>query len=146
MTSQWEPAPSHWEGCDFPLGRLRLPTGKSQTSNWEGCDFPVGISQIPLGNPTGSFSGGEWDFQRSSKPLRCAFRITHATFMRAPTEGSHLHHSFLHALSRRALYYEIETTAFAWMLSSFRPYPLPTSQTVDRTEGWAYLECGSACL
>ena len=45
VTSQWEPAPSHWEGCDFP----------------------VGASQIPLGNPTGSFSGGEWDFQRAAR-------------------------------------------------------------------------------
>ena len=45
VTSQWEPAPSQWEGCDFP----------------------VGASQIPLGNPTGSFSGGEWDFQRAAR-------------------------------------------------------------------------------
>ena len=27
-TSQWEPAPSHWEGCDFPVGASQIPLGK----------------------------------------------------------------------------------------------------------------------
>ena len=38
-------------------------------SHWEGwgSDFPEGASQIPLGNPAGSFSGGEWDFQRAAR-------------------------------------------------------------------------------
>ena len=40
VTSQWEPAPSHWEGCDFP----------------------VGASQIPLGNPLGAFRAASGTF------------------------------------------------------------------------------------
>ena len=46
VTSQWEPAPSHWEGCDFPLGSLRLPTGKAATSQWE---LRKSHWEIPLG-------------------------------------------------------------------------------------------------
>ena len=43
---------SHWEACTFPLGRLRLPSGSFAN---------------PTGKPTGSFSGGEWDFQRAAR-------------------------------------------------------------------------------
>ena len=46
VTSQWEPAPSQWEGCDFPLGSLRLPTGKAATSQWE---LRKSHWEIPLG-------------------------------------------------------------------------------------------------
>ena len=52
---------------ETPLAATRLPTRRLATSHSEVRDFRVGASQIPLGNPTGSFSGGEWDFQRAAR-------------------------------------------------------------------------------
>ena len=34
--SQWDLRSSHWEVAAFPVGSLRLPSGKSQPSHWEG--------------------------------------------------------------------------------------------------------------